>query len=234
MIRIIPNSENFLTETDWLKSFHHFSFGEHYDPNKVSFGPLRVFNDDTVQPEKGFGFHSHRDMEIVSYVTEGSLEHKDNFGNKGIVEAGEVQLMSAGTGVFHSEFNHSKTLPLKFLQIWILPDTKGLKPSYGQKKITKQDRLNKLLRVISTDSSFKIHQDISFYISRLEKGELKHQFASGRLGYLFVIDGKVNLNGSELGPKDSAMIEKEQSMTLNSKTFSEIIFLDLAEKFLTK
>lgn len=124
MLKIIKNSENFKTELDWLISFHHFSFGEHFHPEKVNFGPLRVFNDDKIELGKGFSFHSHHDMEIVTYVLDGTLEHKDNFGNEGVIEEGEVQRMSAGTGIFHSEFNHSNTNPLKLLQIWILPQKK--------------------------------------------------------------------------------------------------------------
>ncbi len=232
MIKIIPNKENFLTETDWLESYHHFSFGEHYDPNKMNFGSLRVFNDDLVQPGKGFGFHSHQDMEIISYVTEGSLEHKDNFGNNGIVKEGEIQIMSAGTGVFHSEFNHSQNDLLKFLQIWISPEKNGLKPSYGQKSLSKHDRLNKLQCVISKESSdsFHINQDSMVYVSKLEEGEIKYNFANGRLGYLFVIDGEITVNGSKCQTKDSVMIENEQSIVILPDKSSEIILLDLDSK----
>ncbi len=232
MIKIISNKENFLTQTDWLKSYHHFSFGEHHDPNKMNFGSLRVFNDDSVQAGKGFGFHSHQDMEIISYVTEGSLEHKDNLGNHGIVKEGEIQRMSAGTGVVHSEFNHSQNDLLKFLQIWILPEKNGLKPSYGQKKISIHDRINKLQCVISKESSdsFHINQDAMVYVSKLEEGEIKHNFANGRLGYLFVIDGEITVNDSKCQTKDSVMIEDEQSIVIFPNKSSEIILLDLNSK----
>ena len=232
MIKIIHNNENFLTETDWLKSYHHFSFGEHYDSNKMNFGSLRVFNDDSVQPGKGFGFHSHQDMEIISYVTEGSLEHKDDFGNNGIVKEGEIQRMSAGTGVFHSEFNHSQNDLLKFLQIWISPEKNGLKPSYDQKSLSKHDRLNKLQCVISKESSDSLHinQDAMVYVSKLEEGEIKYNFANGRLGYLFVIDGEITVNGSKCQTKDSVMIENEQSIVILPNKSSEIILLDLDSK----
>jgi len=234
MIKIIPNKENFLTEADWLKSYHHFSFGEHYDSNKMNFGSLRVFNDDSVQPGKGFGFHSHQDMEIITYVTEGSLEHKDNFGNNGIVKEGEIQIMSAGTGVFHSEFNHSQNDLLKFLQIWISPEKKELKPFYSQKSLSKHDRLNKLQCVISPrsdDSSLSIHQDVSFYVSRLENSKVHHDFAESRVGYLFVISGKLQINDMELGAKDSVKIQEEKSIILKSSGSSEIILLDMPSNY---
>lgn len=232
MIKVIPNKENFLTQIDWLTSFHHFSFGEHYDPSKVSFGPLRVFNDDTINPGEGFGFHQHHDMEIVTYVTEGTLEHEDDFGNKGIVIQGEVQRMSAGSGVFHSEYNHSGKI-LKLLQIWIMPDKKGVKPEYEQTKFSAEQRQDKLLCVISQkQDTMHLHQDASFYISRLKDKKITHRFEPGRIGYFFVIDGKIKLNGIELFSKDSAMIQQEENIEIVPQDKSEIILLDLPENFI--
>lgn len=230
MIKIIKNQENFKTEMNWLVSYHHFSFGDHFHPDKTNFGPLRVFNDDLIQSEKGFGFHQHHDMEIVTYVISGTLEHKDNFGNNGIIEPGEVQRMSAGTGIFHSEHNHSQTEPLKLLQIWIFPNQKGLKPSWEQRKFSKEERSNNLLCVVSPkseNSSLLIHQDVLFYVSRLEHSGVNHNFAEGRIGYLFVIDGKLRINDMELNTKDSVKIQDEKSITLKSSGSSEIILLDL-------
>jgi redox-sensitive bicupin YhaK (pirin superfamily) len=234
VLQIIKNQDNFETKIDWLTSYHHFSFGEHFHPDKNNFGPLRVFNDDLIQAGKGFDFHQHRDMEIVTYVTEGILEHKDNFGNNGIIETGEVQRMSTGTGVFHSEYNHSNQNPLKLLQIWIFPNKKGLKPSWQERKFTKDDRLDKLLCIVSsnqTDSSLLIHQDVSFYVSRLENGEVNHKFTEGRLGYLFVINGKLKVNRMELDPKDAVKIQHEKSIIMKSSGSSELILLDLPAKY---
>ena len=230
MIEIIKNQENFKTETDWLTSYHHFSFGEHFHPAKTNFGPLRVFNDDLIQSGKGFGFHQHDDMEIVTYVVAGTLEHKDNFGNNGIIESGEVQRMSAGTGIFHSEYNHSQIESLKLLQIWILPNQKGLKPSWEQHRFTKEERLNNLLCIVSpksSNSSLLIHQDMSFFVSRLEHSVVNYDFAERRTGYLFVIYGKLQINGMEIDTKDSVKIQDEKSITLKSSETSEIILLNL-------
>ena len=234
MLKIIKNPENFKTEIDWLTSYHHFSFGEHFHPDKTNFGPLRVFNDDLIQSGKGFGFHQHHDMEIVTYVIDGTLEHKDNFGNNGIIESGEIQRMSAGTGIFHSEYNHSSTTNLNLLQIWITPNQKDLKPSWEQHKFSKEERLNNLLCVVSPrsdDSSLSIHQDVSFYVSRLENSKVHHDFAESRVGYLFVISGKLHINDMELGAKDSVKIQEEKSITLKSSGSSEIILLDMPSNY---
>lgn len=232
MLQIVKNQENFKTEIDWLTSYHHFSFGEHFHPDKTNFGPLRVFNDDTIQQGRGFGFHQHRDMEIVTYVLEGTLQHKDNFGNDGIIETGEVQRMSAGTGIFHSEYNHSGTNPLKLLQIWILPNKNGLEPSWEQRKFSKEQRLDKLLCVVSPDSdgsSLLIHQDVSFYVCRLNNSRVEYGFTKNRMGYLFVISGQLQLNGTKLYTKDSVKIQRERLITLQSSGSCEVILLDLPE-----
>ena len=233
MMKITKNNENFVTQTDWLTSYHHFSFGQHFDPTKTNFGPLRVFNDDAIAPAKGFGFHQHHDMEIVTYVLDGTLHHKDNFGNDGIINAGEVQRMSAGTGIFHSEFNHSDSEELSLLQIWINPDKKGLQPSWEQRKFSREQRLNKMLCVVSpsqSDSSLLIHQDVSFYVSRIDDSSVSYEFAKDRIGYLFVISGSPTLNDAKLDAKDSAEIYGERKILISSSTPSEIILLDLDAK----
>lgn len=226
MIKIIPNDQNFKTETDWLISYHHFSFGEHYHPDKTNFGPLRVFNDDIIQPDMGFGFHQHKDMEIITYVTQGTLEHKDSLGNTGTIEAGNIQRMTAGTGVFHSEYNQSKDKPLKLLQIWITPDTKNLKPSWEQKTFSEKDRSDNFFQVIGPVSpALKIHQDVGFYISKLTS-KTKYQIKQGRQCYLFTITGNITLNHISMNEKDSAEIINETELDVQSDN-AEIILIDL-------
>jgi len=226
MIKIVPNDQNFKTETDWLISYHHFSFGEHYHPDRINFGPLRVFNDDIIQPDMGFGFHQHKDMEIITYVTHGILEHKDSLGNTGTIEAGNIQRMSAGTGVFHSEYNQSKDKPLKLLQIWITPDTKNLKPSWEQKTFLEKDRLDSFFQIIGPAShALKIHQDVEFYISKLTK-KTKYQIRQGRKCYLFVITGSITLNHIPMKEKDSAEIINETELDVQSDG-AEMILIDL-------
>lgn len=238
MLTIIPVSEHYKTELDWLTSYHHFSFGEYYDPEKTSFGPLRVFNDDTIQPSKGFGFHHHENMEIVTYVIEGILEHKDNLGNHGIIEEGNVQRMTAGTGIVHSEYNHSKDKLLKLLQVWVFAEKKGLSPSWEQYRFAKNDRLNKLLPVVLPEKSVKskgtlsIHQDASFYISYMGKeSSIKHNLDDGRQAYLFVIDGKLDVNEKNMNTKDSAMIQNETELHIVAQKPTELILIDLPTQY---
>ncbi len=233
VIRIIKEQEQYKGETDWLTTYHHFSFAEYYDPNNINFGPLRVFNDDTIKPGTGFDFHKHQDMEIVTYVIDGVLEHKDNLGNHGIIQPREIQRMSAGTGVFHSEFNHSNEKPLRLLQMWIFSDTRGLQPSWEQKIYSKDDRRNKLLSVIVPKNSnqkdkLAISQDATFYISNIETGtELSHVLEKSRIAYLFVIDGKLDLNGKTLYTRDAAQIENEEILKVRAQRDTELIVIDL-------
>jgi len=236
MIRVIKEQEQYKGKNDWLTTYHHFSFAEYYDPSKVNYGPLRVFNDDVIQPRTGFDFHQHQDMEIVTYVIDGILEHKDSLGNHGIIQPGEIQRMSAGTGVFHSEFNHSNEKPLRLLQIWLFSDTRGLRPSWEQRKYTKNDRKNKLLPVISPNSNQKdrlaINQDATFYISDIETGkELSYITKSNRITYLFVIEGKISLNGKVLYTRDIAQIENEEILKIKAQRDTELILIDLPIKF---
>ena len=238
MIRIIKEQEQYKGENGWLTTYHHFSFAEYYDPSKINFGPLRVFNDDVIQPGGGFDFHQHQDMEIVTYVIEGTLEHKDSLGNHGIVQPGEIQRMSAGTGVLHSEFNHSNEKPLRLLQIWLFSDTKGLNPSWEQKKYTRDDRKNKLLPVISPKNAshkdmLAISQDATFYISNLENNaELSYIPQKNRITYLFVIEGRIELNDKVLHTRDIAQIEDEQVLRIKSQIDTELILIDLPINYL--
>jgi quercetin 2,3-dioxygenase len=238
MIRVIKEQEQYKGENEWLTTYHHFSFAEYYDPSKVNFGPLRVFNDDVIQPGTGFDFHQHQDMEIVTYVIDGTLEHKDSLGNHGIIPPGEIQRMSAGTGVLHSEFNHSNEKPLRLLQIWLFSDTRGLKPSWEQKKYAKDDRKNKLLPVISPKNSnqkerLEIRQDATFYISNLETGkDLSYIQKSDRITYLFVIEGKIALNDKVLYTRDIAQIENEEILKIQAQRDTELILIDLPIKYM--
>lgn len=238
MIKVIPNSQNFETKLDWLTSYHHFSFGEHYDPQKTEFGPLRVFNDDVIEAGKGFDFHSHSNMEIVTLVIDGTLEHKDSMGNIGVVEPGEVQRMTAGTGVFHSEYNHSKERPLRLLQMWVYPDKNDLKPSWEQRRFTKEQRQDKLLGIVhpksTQDNSISIHQDVWFYISSLAKGARISHHTQDRQAYLFVIDGNITVNKNSLGRQDAAEIQKEKEIAITANVDSEIILIDLPVKYSKK
>lgn len=238
MIKVIPNSQNFQTKLDWLTSYHHFSFGEHYDPQRTEFGPLRVFNDDVIEAGRGFDFHSHSNMEIVTLVIDGVLEHKDSMGNTGIVEPGEVQRMTAGTGVFHSEYNHSKERPLRLLQMWVRPDRNDLKPSWEQRKFTKEQKQNKLLGIVHPDGmqddSTSIHQDVWFYVSSLAKGAKVSHHIQDRQAYLFVINGNITVDENNLGRQDSAEIQKENEITIMANADSEIILIDLPVKYSKK
>ena len=237
MIKIIKSSEHYRNKADWLDTTHHFSFGEYFDPEKMNFGPLRVFNDDTIKPGTGFDFHQHHDMEIITYVIEGELEHKDNQGNHGVIYPGEVQRMTAGSGIMHSEYNHSTKNPLRLLQMWIFANKKGLSPSWEQEKFPKEDRLNKLLPVVIPENSkngkaLHIHQDAFFHVSSLTAGsEINHKLESHRKSYVFVIDGEIQLNHNMMYSRDAAMVEKENLPSIHAVKPTELILIDLPEKY---
>ncbi len=237
MIKTIKASEHYKNEEDWLATYHHFSFADYYNPDKMNYGPLRVFNDDTIQPGTGFGFHQHSDMEIITYLIDGELEHKDNQGNHGVIYPGEVQRMTAGSGIMHSEFNHSKERPLRLLQMWVFANKKGLKPSWEQKKFTKEDRTNRLVPVVTSENvtdgnALRIHQDATFYLSSLTSGgRVEHNMGSGRKAYLFVIDGAISLNGNPMQTRDAAMIESEDNLAIDAEKPTELILIDLPEKY---
>lgn len=232
MIDIRPAETRGLTSLGWLSSRHSFSFGNYYDTRRMGFGPLRVINEDRVEPGAGFDTHGHRDMEIVSYVLDGALEHKDSIGTGSVIRPGEVQLMSAGTGIRHSEFNHSRSEPVHFLQIWLLPRAQGLKPGYEQKAFAPADKHNKLRLVVSPDGgggSVTIHQDVRIYDSRLDRGErVTHALAPGRKAWVQVMRGSLDLEGKWLRSGDGAAIEAVASVTVAAHDpDTEILLFDL-------
>lgn len=231
MIKVIKSEERHHADMGWLSTHWHFSFSDYYDPSNVNWSSLRVFNDDVVQPGQGFGFHPHRDMEIVTYVLQGELEHRDNRGNAGVVHAGEVQVMSAGTGIVHSESNHSKTDPVHFLQLWVMPRAKGRAPRWEQKAFKTEDRRGVLFPVVSAEGTLGtlgIDQDVTVYVSSLRAGEvLVHGEREGRHAYLFVIAGGLRLNGTPLVAGDQARIADERALTIEATEDGELILLDL-------
>ena len=231
MIAVIKAKDRHHADMGWLSTYWHFSFADYYDPANMNWGPLRVFNDDVIRPGQGFGAHPHRDMEIVTYVLEGELEHRDNHGNTGIVHPGEVQVMSAGTGIVHSEYNHSKDHPIHLLQLWILPRTKGLPPRWEQRQFTPADRAGKLLPVVSVGDmpgTLAIDQDAAIYVSALRPGqEVVHKSRAGCKAYLFVITGSLTVNGNPLSTGDQARIADELELTLLATGEVELILLDL-------
>lgn len=231
MLQIRKSEDRGMAKHGWLDSAHSFSFASYQDPDHVHFGPLRVINEDRVQPGQGFGTHGHADMEIISYVLDGALEHKDSLGTGSVIRYGDVQRMSAGTGVRHSEFNHSKTEGVHFLQIWIIPSEQGVAPSYEEKHFdaaSKQGKLRLIASKDARDGSVLIHQDASIYATILggsDKVELP--LAAGRLGYVHVIRGGVTVNGQVLKGGDALKISDEAAIVLSDATDSEILVFDL-------
>jgi redox-sensitive bicupin YhaK (pirin superfamily) len=216
----------------WLDSRHTFSFGDYYDPAQMGFGPLRVINEDRVSPGQGFGTHGHRDMEIISYVLEGELEHEDSIGTGSVIRPGDVQIMSAGTGIRHSEFNHSKTEPVHFLQIWVMPARQGIAPRYEQKTFPDAEKRGRLRLVGSSDGhddSVVVHQDVELFAALLNAGEkATHAMAPGRKGWIQVVRGAVTLDGHELGAGDGAAVANEPGLSVTAKVDNtEILVFDL-------
>ena len=210
----------------WLNSKHSFSFGNYYDPNHMGVSALRVINDDVVIGGAGFDTHGHRDMEIISYVLEGSIEHKDSMGKQYVVPAGDIQRMSAGTGVTHSEFNHSKTDDLRFLQIWIQPNKMGIKPSYDQKKVVQKGPLTPLVTPDGRDGSLSIQQDASIYRLQLKAGEKIDLNTQKRPGYLHVMSGKADVNNNALNAGD-ALGAIEEQLNVSALTDLTALWFDL-------
>ncbi len=230
-MQIIKAKDRFHIESDWLSAYWLFSFDRYYDPSNMNFGPLRVFNHDTIAGGGGFPTHSHREMEIVTYVLSGKLAHKDSTGGVGFINAGEVQRMTAGTAIAHSEFNASETDPTRLLQIWVLPERAGLTPSYEQKQFTTEQRTGVLLPIASgqdVPGGVKIHQDTTFYVSRLRVGDnVAHELKARRRAFLYVIEGEVALNGEALSTGDQARITEGGTLNLSASGESEIILIDL-------
>ena len=216
----------------WLDSHHTFSFADYYDPAHMGFRALRVINDDTVAPGRGFGSHPHRDMEIVSYVLDGALAHVDSMGTGSTIEPGDVQRMSAGTGVVHSELNASKTEPVHFLQIWLIPAERGIKPGYEQKHFTRADKQGRLRLVASPtgkDGSVTVHTDAELYAGVLDRGQrAEHVLAPNRHAWVHVARGRVRVNGHALATGDGAAISDERAVTVEGIDGGEILLFDLA------
>ena len=231
MISVRKASDRGHAEHGWLESFHTFSFADYHDPHQMGFGSLRVINEDRVKAGAGFPTHGHRDMEIISYVLEGAIAHKDSMGTGAVLRPGEVQRMSAGTGVTHSEFNASKTDGLHFLQIWIQPDARGIASTYEQKMFG-DDRKGKLRVVVSPDGrdgSLSIRQDATMYAALLAKGErVEHALAPGRRAWLQVARGEATLNDTKLAAGDGAAITNEAKLALTATSDAELILFDLA------
>ena len=232
MITIRKASERGHFDFGWLSTYHTFSFDQYYDPQHMGFRSLRVINEDIVQPKNGFPTHGHRDMEIVTYILQGALEHRDSMGNGSIIRRGDAQRMSAGTGVRHSEANPSADTPVHLLQIWILPEEQHLPPEYEEKKFTDEDKRNKLRLIVSPtgdDGSVKIHQDAKIYAAVLDEGhEVTHSLANGRSVWLQVAAGTVNLNDVVLKQGDGAAVSEELRLGITAVKAAEVLLFDLA------
>ncbi len=231
MIALRKSAERGYADHGWLKSFHTFSFAGYYDPEHMGYGPLRVINEDRVDPGEGFGKHPHRDMEIISYVLDGELEHKDSIGTGSVIRPGDVQRMSAGTGVTHSEYNPSPKNPVHFLQIWIEPAERGIKPSYEQKFFGPEDKRGKLRLVASPDArdgSVKIHQDAYLYATLVDGDEsVSHALAEGRKAYVHVARGSVTVNGQALRAGDALRVDSESNIEIGDGRNAEVLLFDL-------
>ncbi|MCH9695447.1 MAG: pirin family protein [Gammaproteobacteria bacterium] len=231
MIEIIKADTRGSADHGWLKAKHTFSFAEYQNPERVSFGPLRVINEDRIAPGRGFGTHPHRDMEIVTYPISGAIEHKDSMGNGTVINAGEVQRMTAGTGVRHSEFNHSPDTELHLLQIWIFPEQDGLEPGYEQTAFSREDKLNRLRLVASRDGrdgSVTVHQHVDLFASVIEQGtELKHSIAPGHKVFVHIVQGEATVNGEHVNDGDGMQISDETHVSIAATTDVEILLFDM-------
>ena len=232
MIDIIRSDTRGSADHGWLKAKHTFSFAGYYDPKRVHFGTLRVINEDRVAPGQGFATHPHNDMEIVTYVISGAIEHKDSMGNGTVIRQGEVQRMTAGTGVLHSEFNHSQDEELHLLQIWIIPERKSLEPGYEQTLFPREEKLNRLRLVGSRDGrggSLTIHQDVNLYASVLEAGnEVTLDGIGGRRIFVQLISGDLDVNSEGLAAGDGAQIRDAERLSITATTDAEFLVFDLA------
>jgi redox-sensitive bicupin YhaK (pirin superfamily) len=233
MVEIRRHDERGHAQHGWLDSFHSFSFADYHDPEHMGFGPLRVINEDRVQPGRGFGKHGHRDMEIISYVLEGGLAHQDSMGNGSTIRPGDVQRMSAGTGVMHSEFNGSDQEPVHFLQIWIEPNVRGVKPSYEEKRFEAAEKRGKLRLIASPDGregSTTIHQDAFLFVALVDGDEaVEHQAAQGRRIYVHVVRGEATVNGQPLVHGDALKLAgfQPQEVRIEKGRDAEVLVFDL-------
>ena len=232
MITIRPSAQRGGGDHGWLKTHHTFSFADYWDPKWMGFRSLRVINEDWVAPNTGFPRHPHRDMEIITYVLEGKLEHKDSLGTGSVILPGDSQRMTAGSGIHHSEFNPSKTEPVHLLQIWIQPEKVALPPSYEQKSFPDAEKQGKLRLIASRDASegaVKINQDAKLYVSLLKPGEeVKHDLANGRHAWIQVARGAAELNGKKLSQGDGAAVSNEKNLTIKASEAAEVLLFDLA------
>jgi quercetin 2,3-dioxygenase len=232
MLTLRPTHERGHANHGWLNTYHTFSFANYYDPQHMGFRHLRVINEDWVQPGMGFGTHSHRDMEIITYVLEGALEHKDSLGNGSVIVPGEVQRMSAGTGIAHSEFNPSPTEPVHLLQIWILPNQKGVQPSYEQRTFSREDKQGRLRLIAAPDGregAVTIHQAVELYAGVLAAGDqVVHSLERDRHAWVQVAQGAVTLNGHTLKAGDGAAVSDQSVVTLQADESAEVLLFDLA------
>lgn len=230
MLVVRRDAEIFGTEGGWFSARWHFSFDTYRDPENMGWGPLRVFNDDRLIPGAIWPLHPHRDVEGITYVVEGTFRHEDNVGGGGILPAGSVQRMTLGSGAWHSEQNGSETEPMRFIQMWILPDRRGLPPSLEQKVFTTEERTDRLLLALSPEGgkAVKVHQDAFAFIARLNPGtEVEHDFANGRGGYLYLIEGALEVNGEKLETGDAAKIRDERALRLGAVETSELLLVDV-------
>ena len=231
MIEIRRAGERGHTQWGWLDSRHAFSFGDYHDPGHMGFRALRVLNDDRVRPGQGFGTHGHRDMEILSYVLEGALEHKDSSGGGGVIRPGEIQFMRAGSGVEHSEYNHSKSEPVHFLQIWIVPEKRGLKPAYGQQAFDRELAKRSFLLLASWDGregSLQLAQDVDVWMTQLAESERRElPLAPGRHAWIHVAHGSVSVNGTSLREGDGAGVSGEEALRFLGSDAAEVLVFDL-------
>jgi len=232
MLNIRKAEDRGRSDMSWLESKHTFSFADYHDPIHMGHGKLRVINDDTVAPGGGFGTHPHRDMEIISYVIEGSLEHKDSMGNSSVIRPGDVQRMTAGTGVRHSEWNHSDQEPVKFLQIWILPDRRGHQPGYEQKHFMEEEKRGRFRLVASQDgreSSVSLNQEFDMYVALIDGDEmLSHLVGEGRNAWVHVVRGRVTVNGEALKGGDGFDVSNHAELSFTSGDKAEVIIFDMA------
>ena len=232
MIRIRPAGERGKTQTGWLDSRHTFSFGDYHDPQNMGFSHLRVINEDRVRPGAGFPTHSHRDMEIITYVLEGALAHKDSTGTSSVIRVGDVQRMSAGTGISHSEYNASQTEPVHFLQIWIVPNETGLQPGYEQRSLNLEENSSKWVLIAARDGregAVKVHQDVELYLAAISAGQqLNYRLKPGRQAWLQVTRGATTINGMLLGAGDGTSVSEEQTVEVTAVQVAELLLFNLA------
>ena len=232
MMTVRRSDERGHAEHGWLDSYHTFSFADYYDTEHMNFRALRVLNEDVVAPGQGFGTHPHDNMEILTYVIDGELEHQDSMGHREVIHAGEVQSMTAGTGITHSEYNASATKPVHLVQIWIMPDQRGLKPGYGQRIIPAAEKANKFRLIAAKnagDGALKINQDTRVYLAAIDAGaKIEHALDAGRHAWLQVLSGSFTVNGETLKAGDAVQVSKETKLTVHGVKQGEILFFDLA------